>query len=244
MLDGVELEDIVDNYRAYPKLTEAAAMLGVSASTLSRRRLEGIRVGGREQRLRPSEVMAEADYHKRRLPELVANDLVLYARKHAPDDAEVVEIEVRRALADDAAIPRTPPASVREDQTLDPLRTMPIVATMESDQQRQPQDRARALLPTMVDMIAKRFEPLRIILFGSRARGDARPDSDVDLMIVMPDGTDRRKTAVAIRVALWNVRVPKDVVVVTKSDLERSRDMPGSIIRHALAEGRVVYESR
>jgi predicted nucleotidyltransferase len=239
MLDA----EMLDNYLAYPKLTEAAAMLGVSTSTLSRRRLKGIRVGGREQRLRPSEVMAEAAYHKRRPPELVANDLVSYARAHAPHDADVVEVEVRRAMSDNAVLHGTPPDSVRKRQTLDPLRTMPIVATMKSDQRHQPQERARAFVPTMVDVIAKRFEPLRIVLFGSQARGDERPDSDVDLMIVMPDGTDRRKTAVAIRVALWDIRAPKDVVVVTKSDVEWSRDMPGSIIRHALEEGMVVYES-
>jgi predicted nucleotidyltransferase len=47
-----------------------------------------------------------------------------------------------------------------------------------------------------VDRIVRRIveavHPLRIILFGSRARGDARPDSDLDLLVVMPEGTHRR----------------------------------------------------
>lgn len=88
----------MDDYRAYPNLTEAAEILGISTSTLSRRGLEGIRQGSKEQRLRPDEVLSEAEHHNRRPIPLVASALVRYAFEHAPESAEAVEIEVDRIL--------------------------------------------------------------------------------------------------------------------------------------------------
>ena len=58
------------------------------------------------------------------------------------------------------------------------------------------------VVATMVERIADRFDPERILLFGSRARGDAKDWSDVDLLVVMPDGTDRREAAVEMGVAV------------------------------------------
>ena len=47
----------------------------------------------------------------------------------------------------------------------------------------------------VVRRVVEEVAPLRVVLFGSRARGTARPDSDVDLLVVVPDGTERRATA-------------------------------------------------
>lgn len=69
------------------------------------------------------------------------------------------------------------------------------------------------VLTEMTRRIVDGFGPLRIILFGLRARGDAQWDSDFDFLVVMPDGTDRRQTAIAIRRALADTMAPKDVVV-------------------------------
>jgi predicted nucleotidyltransferase len=67
----------------------------------------------------------------------------------------------------------------------------------------------------MVRRIVKKFRPLQIILFGSQARGDARPDSDVDLLVVMDcDGSTREK-AIDIQVALRDIVIPTDVIVTT-----------------------------
>ena len=64
----------------------------------------------------------------------------------------------------------------------------------------------------MVALIAGAFEPERIILFGSSATGDGRPDSDVDLLVVMPDGTDETQATVAMHALLHHTPLPKDIV--------------------------------
>jgi predicted nucleotidyltransferase len=93
----------------------------------------------------------------------------------------------------------------------------------------------------MVRRIVERFHPDRIILFGSHARGEAHPDSDVDLMVVMPVSGSRRAAQVAIRLAIRDIRGPKDVVVVTPEELERHRDVVGTVVEPALREGRTLY---
>jgi len=94
----------------------------------------------------------------------------------------------------------------------------------------------------MTRRIVVGFGPLRIILFGSRARGDARWDSDFDFLVVMPDGIDRRQTAVAIRRVLAGMMAPKDVIVTTPDEIARRGDMPGTVLKPALREGIALYE--
>ena len=96
-------------------------------------------------------------------------------------------------------------------------------------------------LDELVRRVVEAVHPLRIILFGSAARGEMGPDSDVDLLIVMPEGTHRRHTAMGLYRTIRGVRVPFDVVVATPSDLERHRDNPSLIYRTVLTEGRTVY---
>lgn len=93
----------------------------------------------------------------------------------------------------------------------------------------------------MVRRIVRKFHPERIILFGSQARGDARPDSDVDLLVVMPvDGSPHDKS-VEIRVALHNIRVPKDIIVTTPEEFAWRQDVVGTIEYPAVKEGKVLY---
>ena len=99
-----------------------------------------------------------------------------------------------------------------------------------------------AVVATMVQRLSNQFDPDRVILFGSRARGDAREWSDVDLLVVMPDGTDRREAAVDMGVALGDLPVAKDIVVTTPSDIEQRGDVIGTVLRPALREGTVLYE--
>jgi predicted nucleotidyltransferase len=94
----------------------------------------------------------------------------------------------------------------------------------------------------MIRRIAERFQPERIILFGSHARGTAGPDSDVDLLVVMEVAEGKRQQAIEIDMLLADVGLPKDVIVVTPEDVARYRDLVGTIIRPALLEGKVVYE--
>jgi uncharacterized protein len=98
------------------------------------------------------------------------------------------------------------------------------------------------LIQTMTDRIVQDFNPLRIILFGSHARGDAGPESDVDLLVVFPQVANKRLAAVAIRRILADLPVCKDVVVTTPEEITRRGDLIGTVLRPALREGRVLYE--
>ncbi len=89
--------------------------------------------------------------------------------------------------------------------------------------------------------------PMRILLFGSRARGEARPDSDIDLLVVMPQARlapqDRQLALRALRAALRPLRLPVDVdlVVVGQDD---ARNLAGSrwhVVARALREGQDLY---
>ena len=93
----------------------------------------------------------------------------------------------------------------------------------------------------LVRQIVEAVHPLRIILFGSAARGDANPDSDLDVLVVMPDGTHRRRTAQDLYLKIHGLGVPFDILVVTPSVLERHRDNVGLIYRQVLREGREIY---
>ncbi len=93
----------------------------------------------------------------------------------------------------------------------------------------------------MVRRIARRFDPDQIILFGSHARGNAGPDSDVDLLVVMAVEGSRREKGIEIGAALHDIRVAKDIVVVTPDQVRRERRITGSIVRPALREGKILY---
>jgi predicted nucleotidyltransferase len=99
----------------------------------------------------------------------------------------------------------------------------------------------RAELRKIVDRIVRRFNPQRIILFGSLARGDAGPGSDVDLLVVMTVEGSRREKAIEIGVALHDIRVSKDIIVTTPEDFEWRKDVIGTIEWPAAREGRVLY---
>jgi len=101
---------------------------------------------------------------------------------------------------------------------------------------------ADVAIAEMVDVLVREFAPLKIVLFGSHARGDARADSDVDLLVVMPDVSPRRDEVAAMLCALEGAAVPKDVVVTTPAEIERRGDLVGTVLRPALREGRVLYE--
>jgi predicted nucleotidyltransferase len=96
-------------------------------------------------------------------------------------------------------------------------------------------------LAIMTERIVRDFHPERIILFGSYARGDMRAKSDVDLLVVMPDGTDRRQAAIAIHGALSGLGVAKDVVVTTPTEVAQRGNLVGTVLYPALREGRVLY---
>ena len=98
------------------------------------------------------------------------------------------------------------------------------------------------VVATMVDRIVDRFDPQRIVLFGSLARGEVTAHSDVDLLVVMPDGTDRHEAAVEMHVALGGMGTAKDIVVTTPDEIARRGHIIGTVLREALREGIVLHD--
>ena len=104
------------------------------------------------------------------------------------------------------------------------------------------------LLQQMVDAIVAEVDPDQVILFGSRARGEARQDSDVDLIVLEsgPFGEEKSRHGEEdrIRRALSGFNVAKDVLVYSQEDVEYWRDSLNNVLARALREGRVLYERR
>lgn len=97
-------------------------------------------------------------------------------------------------------------------------------------------------LQEAIDRLVAAFHPLRIIMFGSYARGEARPDSDLDLLVVLPSLDNKREAAVAMLKALRGIPAAIEVIPTDPGEIERRGQMPGDVLRSALREGKVVYE--
>src|SRR5438552_8340982 len=99
----------------------------------------------------------------------------------------------------------------------------------------------QALIRRIVKRIVQEFDPEQVILFGSQARGDAGPDSDVDLLVVMDVKGSRLDKRVEIRGALREFLVPMDILVTTPEDFAWRKDVVGTIEWPASREGQVLY---
>lgn len=96
-------------------------------------------------------------------------------------------------------------------------------------------------LEELVRQVVEIVHPLRIILFGSAARGTMGPDSDLDLLIVMPEGSHRRRTAQRLYREINGLGVPFDLLVTTPSDLEKHKAKIGLVYQTVLQEGKEIY---
>jgi predicted nucleotidyltransferase len=102
---------------------------------------------------------------------------------------------------------------------------------------------SEAVLRELVRGIVEAVHPRRIVLFGSAARGQMGPHSDLDVLVVMPDGTHRRQTAMRLYMELGDLGVATDFVVVTEEDIERYGKEPSLVICPALEEGLEIYRA-
>ena len=99
----------------------------------------------------------------------------------------------------------------------------------------------QAQIDRMVKRIARKFRPQQVILFGSHARGDAGPDSDADLLVVMDLEGPAREKRLEIRQALHSILVPKDIIVTRPEDFAWRKEVVGTIEWPAAREGKVLY---
>jgi predicted nucleotidyltransferase len=98
------------------------------------------------------------------------------------------------------------------------------------------------ILEEIVTRIVARFDPQRLILFGSHARGEARKDSDFDLLIIAPSSEPRWRRTVPVYRLLAGLGVPKDIVWWTPEEIAEWRDVKSHFIHRALREGKVLHE--
>jgi uncharacterized protein len=96
-------------------------------------------------------------------------------------------------------------------------------------------------LSELVQRIVEAVHPLQIILFGSAARGEEHEDSDVDVLVVMPEGTHRRHTAQFLHTQMFGLGFPVDILVTTPSLLEKYKDSLSLIYPTILREGKQLY---
>ena len=98
-------------------------------------------------------------------------------------------------------------------------------------------------LQRIVDLIVGAVRPVRVVLFGSVARGEHRQGSDVDLMVVMPDGADRRAVTRALYELMYEhrVMVPTQFVVTTPSAFATHATTTGMVYRDIVRDGRELF---
>lgn len=101
---------------------------------------------------------------------------------------------------------------------------------------------SQELIKTITKRIVSDFNPLRVIMFGSEARGEATAQSDLDFLVVMQEAPNKRQTAIEIRRVLSDLPVCKDIIVTTPEEIARRGRLVGTVLRSALREGKVLYE--
>lgn len=101
----------------------------------------------------------------------------------------------------------------------------------------------RAMLQRVVDAIVARLQPEKIVLFGSAARGEMTPESDIDLLVV-GEGLERerRRTTGQMYAALPSERRSVDLILVCQEEIELNRGKSYFVVGQAMEEGQVLYD--
>jgi predicted nucleotidyltransferase len=96
-------------------------------------------------------------------------------------------------------------------------------------------------IQTLADQIAREFDPEKIILFGSQARGDARPDSDVGLLVIVDSPEHPSRTAAKITNRVHPKRYPLDLIVRSPQTVRARLRMNDWFLREAIGQGLILY---
>ena len=102
---------------------------------------------------------------------------------------------------------------------------------------------SRETITRAVCILVEAAHPSKVILFGSYARGDAREDSDVDLLVVEPTLPHKRDEMVRLRNLIRPLRIPVDVLVASEEEIEDWGHLPGTVLYWVLKEGEVLHEA-
>jgi uncharacterized protein len=100
---------------------------------------------------------------------------------------------------------------------------------------------SREQLDDLIRRVVGAVHPLRIVLFGSAGRGEMTPESDLDVLVIVRDGTHRRETAATLYAQMQGFGHAVDFIVATPNDLTRHGDTIGYVYQPALREGREIY---
>lgn len=101
------------------------------------------------------------------------------------------------------------------------------------------------LLSQITQRLRQSLNPICILLFGSYASNCAGEDSDIDLLIVVPDSDkNTRELAHLGRTSLWGIKMPFDLIVCKKSELDKWSGVACNPIHTAVTQGRLIYESQ
>ena len=112
----------------------------------------------------------------------------------------------------------------------------------------RPHDYPEGVAPITEELVAEAARRLtvaapagaEVILFGSVARGEAGPHSDLDFLVIEPEVTDWGEESYRLRATLDSLRLAADIVVISREDAERWRDVYGTVVHAAFSEGKVI----
>ena len=103
---------------------------------------------------------------------------------------------------------------------------------------------SNTLMQEIVSRIVHKANPQQVILFGIRARGDARPESDLDLLVVAEDTRSRTARASELYGILSDIPIAMDILVYQPAEIHEWSDVPQAFVTTAVREGRLLYENR
>lgn len=100
------------------------------------------------------------------------------------------------------------------------------------------------LVGEIVRRIVEAVHPKKVILFGSRARGDARPESDIDLLVIADSTEPRYRRSAPLYGVLSDILVPMAIVVYSPAEVDDWREVHQAFVTTAIREGKVLYENQ